>query len=119
MDLFSFIGDTLRSIPTNDTAKMEQVIDLAEDKAKKGAMGAMGLTLGQDRVDNITALAEQGNQASLAVAPLVIGAAPNPMGIQNSQMSLQGSTTTANGVPNSFDNLMGNAQFQFKFTKRF
>jgi len=45
--------------------------------------------------------------------------APNPMGIQNSQMSLQGSTTTANGVPNSFDNLMGNAQFQFKFTKRF
>ena len=26
---------------------------------------------------------------------------------------------TANGVPNSFDNLMGNAQFQFKFTKRF
>tara|TARA_R110002126_G_scaffold18605_1_gene70964 strand:- start:1068 stop:1544 length:477 start_codon:yes stop_codon:yes gene_type:complete len=158
MDLFSFIGDTLRSIPTNDTAKMEQMIDLAEDKAKKGAMGAMGLTLGQDRVDNITGLAEQGNQMvadlmpeGASIQPKINGVnmgygtglgggllsgdidyrtnaptrmqaeftAPNPMGIQNSQMSLQGSTTTANGVPNSFDNLMGNAQFQFKFTKRF
>jgi hypothetical protein len=160
MDLFSFIGDTLRSIPTNDTAKMEQVIDLAEDKAKKGAMGAMGLTLGQDRVDDITGLAEQGNQMvadlpgqmpeGMSIQPKINGVnmgyetglgggllsgdidyrtnaptrmqaeftAPNPLGIPNSEMSLQGSTTTANGVPNSFNNLMGNAQLQLKFTKR-
>lgn len=157
MPLFDFFKD----FATNDPAKMEQLINLAEDKVKKGAMGAMGLTLGQDRVDNITGLVEQGNQMvadlpgqmleGTSIQPKINGVkmgyktgvgggllsgdidyrtnaptrmqaeftAPNPMGIPNSEMSLQGSTTTANGVHNSFDNLMRNAQLQFKFTQRF